>query len=51
MSKKEHLIREIEEWANRAAGEDPATHKVITAKAAIAVIEDLDSDVLADEDG
>lgn len=49
MSKREQLIREIEEEANRRAGENPQTHYVLSAKAAIAVIEDLDSGVLADD--
>lgn len=43
MSRKE-LIRAIEEHANNAAAEDPETHVVLSAKAAIAIVEELDFD-------
>jgi hypothetical protein len=41
MNKKE-IIREIEDEANRQAGDDPETEFVIYAKLAIAVVEALD---------
>jgi hypothetical protein len=41
MTKKE-LIREIKDEANRRASKDPETFFVVAAKAAIAVIEDLE---------
>lgn len=39
---KDELIREIKDEANRKAGNDPKTDFVIVAKAAIAVIKELD---------
>ena len=39
---KKQIIREIEEEANRRAGEDPKTNFVIDAKTAIDVINELD---------
>lgn len=44
MSMRQEIIQEIEDEATRRAGEDPETHYVISAKAAIAVIGDLDFD-------
>lgn len=42
---KAKIIHEIEQEANRQAGEDPQTDFVVKAKTAIEVIEALDPDL------